>query len=314
MKLICLSDMHLVGDNPIGRIDNLIVTQFIKLSQIVDFIKAHPNDVFHTLQAGDFTDKPRSWLLLSLLVSFFKRTKMHFFCVRGQHDSYMNNEDSNAKTILGLLSKVGYVSILNQTIPFILGNKVHVYGTSYEKTFPKTIKEEGFYNILVIHAPIAQKPLFEGHVHFDAYKFLKEYIEFDLILCGDIHREFCIVDHGRVILNTGPMLRKDAEEYSFTHEPKFYLLHIDEDKGKLLNIDTIKFMCSPAEEILSRKHIENKIEAETILSSFIATMKSDFKVEANFDANLANFIRENKINDDVIRIIGQIKDSCERRE
>jgi len=59
MKFALLSDLHLLWQNPVARLDNLVEVQFDKLSHVLGW--CGNNDAI-LLQAGDFNDRPRSWM------------------------------------------------------------------------------------------------------------------------------------------------------------------------------------------------------------------------------------------------------------
>ena len=68
MKIALLSDIHLVAENPIARLDDIVVTEFGKLSAVFMYCIEHNIDVI--LQAGDLVDIKRSWELLPRLTTF----------------------------------------------------------------------------------------------------------------------------------------------------------------------------------------------------------------------------------------------------
>jgi len=212
MKFILISDLHISLEQPIGRLDNVAVISFHKLNIVLEYARKINAVV---VQAGDFVDKPRSWFLLPMLTSCLMKYKIPIYCVAGQHDVYMYNEETKDNTTLGVLAKAGLVHILNEH-PVEIRN-VRIYGASHGQEIP--VPDDGLVNILVVHEPIAME--WAGVDYIDAEVFLKEHKEYDYILCGDIHRKFLIQKNGRTILNTGPMVRRSATEYNFKHAPGF---------------------------------------------------------------------------------------------
>lgn len=252
MKFVMLSDLHLLWDNPKCRKDNLVKVQWDKLAFIYDLALTEGADI---LMAGDVTDGPRSWQTLPLLANFLREQKVSTCVVRGQHDLYMRNTEQTERTMLGVLEKAGLLRVL-RSMPLIYphDSPIAVYGCSHGEQVP-TPQSDEFFNILVIHADITDQSLWEGQSRTDAAKFLKEQSSYDFILTGDIHRAFAIGEgqlrNRRWIVNTGPILRKDADVYNFEHEPHVYVFDTDEVK-----LEKVFVPCEPAESVLSREHID----------------------------------------------------------
>ncbi len=290
-KLVLISDMHLSTDNPVARLDNCKEAGYKKLQYVLDWAQQEKAIV---LQAGDVCDKARSWHLLSDLQNIFL-PEDRFYCVYGQHDVVMYNEATKRATILGVLAGSGIITILNSK-PTIEGEYA-IYGCHYGQEIP-VVQDESMFNILVIHAPIAQQALWPGHNYWDALSFLKKHDKYRLIVCGDIHQKFCVDYKGRYIVNSGAMIRREATIYNFSHHPGFWVWD-----GKL-NWQEIPH--APAEQVLTRDHIDYKEMAEGILDEFIDKMRVDnVDTGVSFMDNLWQFIRSNGIND---VIIGEIAD------
>ncbi len=291
MKLALISDPHLVWDTPRARLDDTAETGLQKFEFVLDW--CHTNDA-KLLIAGDLTHRPRGWYLYKRLLHLLEEYKVDIFAVFGQHDTYLRNKDA---TILDLLLEI---DILDG--PKILGvnHDPTLYGCSWGGEIPEVESKEDF-NILVIHAPIAEEPLFPNHDYQDAKKFLKEHKDFELILCGDIHREFVIKYKDRMIVNTGPMLRITAEAYSFKHEPNFKVYDTETRK-----LGTIIIPHEPAEKVLTREHIERESEINLMLDEFVSSMQEDFEVEADLISNIERYLEENEISEPVVSIISRI--------
>jgi len=310
MKLVLLSDLHLLWQNPVARLDNLVEVQFSKLLYPLDWCRN--NDAI-LLQAGDFNDRPRSWAGLPQIITFLKGYGVKIYCVAGQHDYYMYSEESRPSTTLGILNEIELVKILNDNPVYVnyynnKKNHISLYGCSFGEKIPE-IRDKGDFNILVIHAPIAENPLFPNQNYMDAKKFLKENKDYNLILCGDIHREFCIEVNGRYIINTGCMLRKTADEYNFKYKPCFYSYDIDTRE-----IEKHIIPHKPAEEVLSRSHIENKAETDFILDEFVKNIQDAKEfLGVNIVENLFEFIKQQNVSKDIQNIITGIVNITEER-
>ncbi|KKM04154.1 hypothetical protein LCGC14_1767060 [marine sediment metagenome] len=312
MKFILLSDLHLSWDNPLARMDNLVEVQFEKLRFVLDWSKE--NGDIPILQAGDFFDTPRGYYILSKVVSVlnsyetFDKDLIH--CVYGQHDTYLYSDVTRNSTNLGILNEVDLINVLGT---WWTGerNNVVIMGKSYGQEFHKN--DLGYIEdpcvetkILIIHAPISTAPLFPGHEITHADKFLEKYSEFDLILCGDIHRDFIIERKGRFIVNCGSMLRREATEFNFTHKPHF-LVYDTEDR----TIEKVEIPHEPADKVLSREHIEQKEQTETMLEDFIKLVEEttpglEAKNNVSFTDALWAFIKHNNIEQEVVDILSKV--------
>jgi DNA repair exonuclease SbcCD nuclease subunit len=301
MKFLLLSDLHISNKNPIGRLDDLAAVQYNKLQFIFDYAKK--NDCV-ILQAGDFFDAPRSYYVLSEMIAFLKKySDVEIFSIFGQHDTYMYSEETKQATNLGVLEKSGYIKILNKKAYVWDCNESgfwHVYGCSWGQKIPKVKMKEDF-NILVIHASVAEKALWHGYDYLNAEKFLEDNENYDIILCGDIHRKFLIERKGRYILNTGPLVRRSADEYNFSHKPCFYVYDTNCNEKKEIIIPH-----KSAEEILSRNHIEREKEIEIMLDDFISSIKEDFEGSVNLSDNMRKYLEKNPISQEVKNIIARI--------
>jgi DNA repair exonuclease SbcCD nuclease subunit len=300
MKFLLLSDVHLVYQNPVARLDDLVEAQFEKLKFILKTVKEEDCQI---LQSGDLFDRPRSWILLPRVMDLLKEHKIGIYSIYGQHDTYLYSEETRDKTNLGILEKAGLVKILGskaQTLIDQVGRRVHIYGTSFGGEIPIVKKSKDF-NILVIHAPISMAPLYPGHEFTQAKKFLRAN-NFDLILCGDIHQAFLETDLDRNIINVGPMLRKEATEYNFKHKPGFVIFDTETKEGEFVEIPH-----RLAEEVLSRQHIDRKDEMTGMLQDFIESMKEGGEEQGvSFNENLQAFIRANGIDKDVVNCLSDI--------
>lgn len=299
MKFIFLSDLHLSWESSVARLDkNFVEMQFEKLKFVFDYAQKHDCII---LQAGDFFDKPRSWWLLPKIIVFLKDySDVNVYSIFGQHDMYMRSDDASS-TNLGVLEKSGLIKILKD-FPWVFpGQDLDIYGCSWDQDVPEIKRKASHFNILVIHAPIAENALWHGHEYMDAEKFLEKNKDFDIILCGDIHRKFCIEKNGRYILNAGPMIRREANEYNFTHKICFFVYDTETTKMKEEIIPHRK-----AEEVLSRDHIEREKEIDVLLDDFISSIKEDFEGGINLSENIRIFMEQHNISENIRNIISKV--------
>ncbi len=295
MKLIFLSDLHLTNANPIARLDNIEDTWYRKLSSILDYAKKEGASIFIT---GDFFDRPRDWKTLSSVIKLLEKNNTPIYTIFGQHDQYLYSKDRYS-TSLGVLISTGLVNELSNK-PLELEEGLFVYGCSWGQELPEPFLTSGF-NVLIIHKNLSDTPLFPGHEFSNAETFLRIHKEWDIIVCGDIHRRFYIQQKGRWIANPGPLLRLEATEYNMDYIPKFMIYDTEKGSGNFITIPH-----EPADKVLTRQHLERKKETESMLDDFIRNVSSDHTITFNFKDNLQEYLSTNKIDQKVIDLISEV--------
>ena len=297
MKIITISDLHLLNTNPVARLDYLPDTQKKKFKYILQY--ASNTDAIVVI-TGDIFDRPRSWYLLADTIDILKRfPEVTVYCVFGQHDTYFYNESTKQSTSLGILWKTELIQLLSASPVVFEQESINIYGASISQDVPEVL-DTTKKNILSIHAPIAEAALFPSHDYYDAKFFLDKYPDYDIILCGDIHRRFAITADGgkRVILNTGPIVRKEGTVYNMEHVPGFYIIDT--------KTNDIKFHEIPhkeAEKVLTREHIIDKNERDDSLSEFVSTINESEVKGTDIKKNVQTFIDQNEISDDIKTIL-----------
>ena len=297
MKILGISDLHLMAKNPVARLDDITVVQFEKLKYGLDW--AYENEA-KILQAGDFFHRPRSWTLLPKVIDMLYYYSKTIHCVYGQHDTYFYNEQTREATSLGILEKVGYVHCLDSVLLRDEDEGVDLYGASWGEDIPEP-KDKDNVNILVVHAPIATDPLFPDHQYTSAKRFLDKHRHYDFILCGDIHRKFHIEKDGRHLINTGPMLRFTAEQYSFEHSPSFVVY--DTDTGE---VEWHEIPHKPANEVLTRQHIDNQERTSDMLEEFVQNLKESSITGVNLKENVQRYLKENPQSPEIQQILSEV--------
>jgi DNA repair exonuclease SbcCD nuclease subunit len=238
-KLISLGDIHLLGVNPANRKDDLTGTQWKKIHELFAFAKAKEADV---LVAGDFSDSSNNYSILNKLAEILRAYKdlgVNVFAVFGQHDlKYRNQKDTN----LQILINSGLINLLGSKP--VEGEGFRVYGASWQDEIPKP--SSGWINLLVIHAPISPSSLFHGHNYISIKDFVNDHPEFSLIICGDVHRTFMEEHNGVLVMNSGPLVRKEASEYNMIHKPGHFFIDMEDVSIKFIEVNH-----RPGKEVLS---------------------------------------------------------------
>jgi len=275
MKLVCLADTHLTYKQHQSRRDDCPKVQYAKLDFILSYAMENTDAV---LIAGDVFDKPRDWILLPYIMDIFKSYKIPKLCVVGQHDMYMYSKENLWATNLGILKKAGLVTILSKD-SYSLGD-CNFFGMNWgEKEIPQPSKHRP--NILVVHAPIAETSIYPGGGYIDVLKFGEKCKDFDLVVCGDIHRRFNVLVGETRLLNSGPLMRRTSEEYNFGYEPGFWVYDTN-DKS----VTPVSVPHSPAIEVLDRSHIEKNIETKERYRILITELSKVKLTDVNLQQNM----------------------------
>lgn len=314
MKFVLLSDPHLLLDKPKSRMDDAVQAAWDKFAWVYNFAYEEEATV---LISGDLTDGPRSWQVLPDITNFYGMVSAwphwrgeHTYVVRGQHDTYMRNTNMNKRTIMGVLAEAGFVTELSGDPIVLNDNKVALYGSNWGDNIGnehfKWPCQQGVTNILVIHAPISDQSLWEGQDYLHAERFIKN-TPYKLVLCGDIHRTFAIKHEDRWICNTGPMIRKEASLYNFSHRPCVFLYDTASNKLELVVIPH-----EPAEGVLNRDHIERdqaRQKSTMDMSQFVEKVKaarSGTYKATTFKDNLTQLLSAGKASAPVINLLREV--------
>jgi len=310
MKLVLLSDVHGTTKRPIARTDEDYSATFLhKFRQVLKIAKDANAPI---LIAGDFGDQAREWEYLNLMVALLRHRNVDIATVFGQHDIYQRNRKSI--NVVSTLLNMGYVSLLHER-PLLLGGmysnsaSVRVYGASWGEQVP-VVEENGkeMYNILVIHDRITEKPENFPHVPCTpALEFLKNHPDYDVILCGDIHKYFYLRAgeggaYERSIINTGPLMRNTAEANMFNHQPIVALLDTVTNK-----IHTIPLDVRPAEQVLTREHLDRDKEITQMLTEFTESMQQVDSATIDIHVALSEYMKTVKnLNREVVKIVERL--------
>lgn len=292
MKLILLSDIHATSVNPRARNDNILLASIRKLEYVFQYADEIGADI---LQAGDLTNSPRDIQFLFRFIPIltkYPNIKLH--TITGQHDAYCRNK--NVPTNIGILHRAGLINILSKK-PYKPYDSFCIYGCSWKEKISKP--RHNNFNILVIHAPITTKPLWQGHIYKEPEKFMKNHPYFDLVLCGDIHRDFIYkTKDGRIICNTGPMMRLEATEYNLKHNPKFFIYDT--------NKQTLKTKIIPhaeSSQVMSAKHLEICENNDSLGNIYINTKQVE---DMNIMKIIEQLVVASKKEKSILKVIDEI--------
>jgi|GEM_PF-1476957 len=281
MNFVLCGDCHFTSQQPVSRLDNVLEASINKWSSILQFALQHEAAV---LIAGDFCDKPRDWYLLPRLMSVMAQyRKVNVYAVYGQHDMYMRSEGGREATNLGVLAKAGMIKILDKKGAWFGAGKPAkpwcVRGCHWGEEIP-TIEKDNLSQryepryALVIHASIAKEAVYPGHSYIKVGDLIKMYPEYELIMCGDVHRRFLAVGPDKqLIINSGPIMRLEANDYNMNLNPS--VLFYSTDTGKY---EWHQLPAARGRDVLSRDHIQAREDRKMLLDTFIASIDKSTQI------------------------------------
>lgn len=290
-----LSDIHATGKNPVARKDDILQAFLDKFEFILNY--AEDNQCI-ILQAGDFFHRPRDWRLLSLVMDLLDVYRVPIYTIYGQHDMYLYSDVEDSPTTLSILHKAGYVNILGK-VP-VQEDNIRVYGCSWGSKVPKPKKG---HNILVIHAGIAATNLYPGHDYKTPNAFLMRHPKYNLVLAGDVHRQFIETYSGRTLVNTGPMMRYDGSKYNMKHKPCAYIW--DTSYGTL---NKIGIPHGRASKVLTRGHLEKANDFSDALQAFTEEIKKTKHIERSLDIDriIMKLVKKTKAGSSVKKVLAGV--------
>lgn len=295
MKFGLLSDVHATSSIPISRKDNIMETFERKFSFVLNYAE---KEKLIILQAGDLSDSPRNWNILNYLSKQLKQREIKLLAVFGQHDLYMRGNPESSPTSMSILMNAKLIHRLGEA-PISIEN-VDIYGSDFEGSIPKVINKK-VKNILVLHSSIAEKAEWSDHDYTAPAYFMKNNPDFDLVLVGDIHRQFIYQTGERYLVNTGPLLRMDASKHSFNHKPAFFVWDSETN-----NIEKIEIPHEPAKNVLTREHIDSKNISNEKLKTFVSGLHKLKPIKDLQEKRIRRYLKKNVKEKRVQQIIEEI--------
>ena len=275
---ILTGDWHLRDSQPICRTDDFQKTQWDKVKFISDLQKSYDCPV---ICSGDLFDhwKPSPYLLSQTIEHLPDR----FHLVYGNHDLPQHNLDLRNRSGVHTLEKAGKVTVLD--------------GCHWGET-PDPEKHSLYFpgidkRMLVWHVMVWMKELpYPGCKDPDAFRLLRKYPEYDIILTGHNHKPFVANMDGRILVNPGCITRQEADQ---THTPSVCLLRKD------MTVEPV-FLPAP-DGVMTREHLDNKKERDERLEAFISRLDGEWESTISFRDNLERFFSSNDVSEDVKKII-----------
>lgn len=287
-----MGDLHIRGYPPIHRVDNYYKTQFNKLNRCLR--TGYKNGVAHVLLPGDvFNNYGRdSYKVVYDFADVVTKYNQNIYAVMGQHDIRYHRTDLT-ETPFHILCKSGVLTLLGEN-PHVLEKRLHLYGASWDDIIPK-VQDKKAYNVLVIHKMVIKdKKLWPGQEDYVTGKyFLRNYKDFNLIVCGDNHSSFSCTLHDRMLVNCGSLLRMRSDQKN--HQPCFYIHDTEKLKHTKYRIKIEKY-----ENVFNLNRIEEATEKrqKKKKGKFVTSLKTKID-KVSFDNRIKRRLASPKLPDRV---------------
>ena len=289
MQVILVGDIHLSGQKPLARTDDVVSVQFEKVDEVVSIANQYGCSI---ISVGDiFNTSIISNSLLSQLGDILNRLKNPLYFVCGNHDLLYHSMDMFERTSLGML----YYN--NQKIK-------HVSELEFDSGDWNMPIDNKHSDVLVIHQAIIKPDMVGGNSSWilKDTEFArdittdKELQKYKLIICGHWHKQYTFKYKNTLVINPGPLVRRSVNEID---EPTIQLLDLNTLKSKIIKLKSVK----PTEDVLTDKHIEEKsIKTKTDISNFVQALQTK-TMTTSFLANLMELIESGQLDKDIEKLL-----------
>lgn len=267
MRILFLTDSHIRGTAPKNRTDDFVQTLENKFNEIVDIINDEKID--YVIHGGDLFDRPDvSIALVSKFAKILNSIKVPIYIISGNHDIFGHNPKTINRSMLGLISELNVLNIINKDQKIILENdglKVQLTGQPYvydmdnpdnkSAYLVKEVDGDCRFSIHIVHGMLLDKPFIKG-VPYTLVDDIKDTLA-DITLSGHYHSGFGIAKLAdKYFLNPGSIVRVSNSLREIKRKPKIVIIDLNTN----INI-SYRYLSSAldGEIVLDRQEIENSI-------------------------------------------------------
>lgn len=288
-KLLFFSDLHLYEGTPRARIDDYQATQERKFKWLVDYANNNVDAVYCT---GDITEHAQSPLHhITKWSGGLRELKVPFRAVAGNHSQYMRILKSGNTTFDVMVAS----GLIENSPDYKEANHVRVTMCDYgEDILPL---ENGYFNILCIHAGITEKPFpwAKNEPWFVAKELLERY-KYDIIFSGHVHSILDVEVDGRKLYNIGSIFRSNVDQSE--HQPRVLVFDTETKE-----ITEVFIPIEPAKNVLNyEKHYE-EVERKKRNSSFVDGLENATEFILDFESQLAYELKNKDVRNGTREII-----------
>jgi DNA repair exonuclease SbcCD nuclease subunit len=296
MEALAIGDIHLSGKNPPNRLDDIVSElQYAKLEEIVrtandyDVPVICTGDIFHTPIVSN--------QILSTFGKIINKLKREFYFVLGNHDMQYHSIDMVDRTSIGVIwshsNKIKHISSF----------KFH-YGTNREWNYidygtpPKTFEGSKY---LLSHKAIVSDYLVNTESWIaDDENFCQAASDFEklnlkLIICGHWHKPYSYKHKGTLIINPGPVIRRQIVERDI---PRMILIDLDSIQFEEIPIS----IAISSEVVLRETSIKEEMKPiEERIAHFINNIKAKKQIKhgLKFKDSLKELLESKEVDPDI---------------
>ena len=302
-----LVDPQFQYNNPTSRIDDYFETILRKFKEVLFNNK-------YCICLGDLTEFPVLDMAgLIAIISLLKKYKENggtFYSLIGNHDIYNWNLSSINKATLGLLNKLGLVTIIDNSgeIENSL-SEIDIKGWNIQCTSLKNPKE----NLVIAKQ---DKSILIGHNYYAFERDKKHSLEYEdlkdlgykYIFLGHDHQNYKpkIIEKS-TLYRSGNLSRGKAEVYNFDREIYYYQLDLNTDK-----VQSVKIDYKPAVEVFSLETVSRHNDTTPKYVYDMEELMKNFKNKKTINISIKKMLEENKeIPDRVVEFIKDCYEACQ---
>ena len=280
-RFIATGDLHFRSENPRNRKDDFAEALLTKLYEV--FQIASDNEAEAIIIPGDIFDSVNIGLsTITKLAYFLKNCKDEFgipiLTICGNHDLPAGNKGALKRTPFGLLSELNFILDLEEYDFGGMFNSI-VSGCGFDF---QTDTQDGAHQFMMgepyANTPVVQvvhSMLLASSPSFPMRHTLINQVETDadIVISGHYHEGFGIIRRkdGKLFINPGALCRLSASKAEMERTVQVALLTIrskTDFDAELIPLQSAR----PAEEVLDREALVEKVEHENWLDSFFDSL------------------------------------------
>lgn len=309
-EALLIGDLHLAGKNPPNRIDDIVTNlQFEKMEEIIDI--ANQMDV-PIICTGDIFHTPTvSNKILSRFGKIINELKREFYFVFGNHDLQYHSMEKIDNTSIGVEwannYKIRHISEFH--IHYGSQNRWAYIDYGTPLTHPPGSK------FLLSHKAIINDSLINAESWIaDDINFCQAAADFDgmfkLIVCGHWHKPYIYKHKQTLIINPGPVIRRQITEREMPRVILIDLVTIKYEEFFLAN-------AKPSDEVLREGTIKEELKPiEDRILSFINSIKAKKQIKhgMKFGDSLKELLKSDAVDPEIKAEINDIMATISEKE
>ena len=300
-KLLITGDLQFRSSNPLARKDSFIEAITAKLYEIAELARQYvvdaviiPGDVFDSASVAIPT--------IVHLAKILKNFPCPVLTVPGNHDEFGHNLNSIPRTPYGLLERLEYIHNLHNNCYFIATNldfmitghgfntetdyDLSQYAMSKEiiddanavcRTYQAKGREYSPFYIHVAHGMLLDEApgTQERFTFVSQLAEIPEELQPHILVCGHYHFGLDLQKVGKtLVINPGAISRVTAHVNEISRPIQVALLTVNSPEDYHAEFIPLK-SALPGDQVLSREHIEAKIETDKRMDEFLSLLASE---------------------------------------